>query len=82
MNPFVFIDGYKTYLASVGLFGLALYQFSQGQYDVAFQSLMAALTAFGIKSALTKQDEEVKVLKMSLARRFNHADDVTLEEKV
>lgn len=76
MNPLAFLDGYKVYSAAAGLFGLALYQFSQGQYDVAFQSLMAALTAFGIKSALTKQDEEVKFLKMSLARRNVEKDDL------
>lgn len=45
-------SGYKTYLACAGLFGLALYQFSQGQVDQAAQSFLAALAAFGLRSAL------------------------------
>ena len=36
------IDGYKTYLAALGLLGLALYQVTQGQYDQATQSFLAA----------------------------------------
>ena len=44
--------GYKTYLACAGLFGLALYQFSQGQIEQASQSFLAALAAYGLRSAL------------------------------
>lgn len=48
------LSGYKTYVAAAGLVGLAVYQFSQGHYPDAFQSLMAALAAFGIRSAMAK----------------------------
>ena len=46
------LNGYKTYLAAVGLFGLALYQFSQGQVESAIQSFLGGLAAFGIRNAL------------------------------
>jgi len=46
------LNGYKTYLAAVGLFGLALYQFSQGQVEQAVQSFLGALAAVGIRNAL------------------------------
>lgn len=44
--------GFKTYLACAGLIGLALYQFSQGQVEQASQSFLAALAAYGLRSAL------------------------------
>jgi hypothetical protein len=46
------LNGYKTYLAVAGLLGLALHQFSQGSVDLAFQSLMGALAAFGLRQAI------------------------------
>jgi hypothetical protein len=49
-----FIDGYKTYFAAVGLVGLSVYQLSMGQYDQATQSLLAALAAAGLRSAISK----------------------------
>jgi hypothetical protein len=48
------IDGYKTYLAAAGLAGYALYQVSLGQYDQAFQSFLAAMTAAGLRHAVAK----------------------------
>lgn len=48
------LSGYKTYLAAAGLFGLALYQFSTGDVTNAVQSLMAALTAIGLRHAVAK----------------------------
>ena len=46
------LNGYKTYLATAGLLGLALYQFSEGHVELAFQSLMGALAAFGLRQAI------------------------------
>lgn len=54
MNPFSILDGYKTYIAAAGLLGLAIYQFSTAQYVPAYQSLMAALAAFGLRAAVAK----------------------------
>lgn len=48
------LSGYKTYLAAAGLFGLAAYQASQGDLQAAFQSVMAALTAAGLRHAVDK----------------------------
>lgn len=48
------INGYKTYIAALGLLGLAIYQASQGQYDQAMQSFMAALAAAGLRNAIAK----------------------------
>ena len=46
------LAGLRTYLAAVGLLGLALHQFSVGAFDAAAQSLLAALAAFGVRSAI------------------------------
>jgi hypothetical protein len=48
------LSGYKTYVAAIGLVGLAVYQFSQGQIDTGVQSLLAALAAAGLRHAVTK----------------------------
>jgi hypothetical protein len=50
-----FLDGYKTYLAGVGLIGLGLYQVSIGHLEQAGQSFLAGLAAFGLRSAIAKQ---------------------------
>lgn len=46
------LTGYKTYLAAAGLLGLAVYQFSQGQVELAMQSLLGAMAAFGLRQAM------------------------------
>jgi hypothetical protein len=52
MNILNVLTGYKTYIAAAGLFGLSIYQASQGQYDQATQSILAALAAAGLRSAI------------------------------
>lgn len=52
MNFLDFAKGFRTYIAAAGLLGLALYQFSEGQYEVAAQSFLAALAAFGLRKAI------------------------------
>ncbi len=59
MNPFAFLDGYKTYIAAFGLLGLGLYQFSQNDYVHAYQSVMAGLAAFGLRGAVSKLHAKV-----------------------
>lgn len=49
-----FLSGYKTYIAAVGLAGLALYQLSQAQFELAMQSFLAALAAAGLRDAVAK----------------------------
>lgn len=49
------LPGWKTYLAAAGLLGLALYQFSEGNAAGAWQSIMAALAAFGLRQAVARQ---------------------------
>jgi len=53
-NLMKWLDGKKTYLAAAGLFGLALYQVSVGQGDQAVQSLLAGLSALGLRHAIAK----------------------------
>ena len=55
MNPLDFLAGWKTYLAGAGLIGLALYQLSQGQYELAWQSLMAGLALLGLRRAIDRR---------------------------
>jgi hypothetical protein len=54
MGILTLIDGYKTYIAAVGLIGLSLYQLTQGLYDQASQSFLAALVAAGLRHAIAK----------------------------
>lgn len=53
-----FMSGYKTYIAAAGLLGLAVYQLSQGQYEAAGQTFLAAWAAAGLRSALSKNKIE------------------------
>jgi hypothetical protein len=53
----MFLSGYKTYVAGVGLFGLAIYQVSTGDYQTAMQSFLAALAAVGLRHAIAKQSQ-------------------------
>ncbi len=46
------LAGYKTYAAAIGLAALAVYQFTQKDYQTAAQSLLAALAAAGLRSAI------------------------------
>ena len=48
------LDGYKTYVAGVGLACLAVYQVTVGEYERAVESVMLALTAFGVGHKLDK----------------------------
>ena len=50
------LSGYKTYIAAAGLFGLAIYQFSQNDLPHGFETLMAALAAVGIRHAISKKE--------------------------
>jgi hypothetical protein len=45
-----------------GLVGLALYQLSTGSVAEAFQTLMGALAAGGLKHAVSRHLDEVKKL--------------------
>lgn len=47
-------DGYKSVISGVGLVGLGVYQFSQGQYETALQSVMAGLAVLGLRHAIAK----------------------------
>lgn len=48
------VSGYETYIAALGLVGLAVYQVSLGQYDQAGQSFLAGLAAAGLRNAVAK----------------------------
>ena len=49
------LDGSKTYLAALGLFGLALYQaLIQRDYRSAYESPLQALGAAGLRHAIAK----------------------------
>jgi len=47
-----FLAGYRTYIAAIGLLGLAVHQLTEGQVDKALESFFLALAAFGIRKAL------------------------------
>src|SRR3954447_26419538 len=54
MAIFSVLAGYKTYIAAAGFVGLAVYQLSQGEVNPALQSVLSALTAVGLRSAIAK----------------------------
>lgn len=54
MNPLNWLEGYRTYIGAAGLLGLALYQFSVGEYAAAAESFGLALVAFGLRKAVDK----------------------------
>lgn len=49
-----FLPGLKTKIAAVGLFGLGLYQLSQGQFEAGVTSITAALGLFGLRQAIDR----------------------------
>lgn len=53
MNVAAWLVGKKTYIAALGLLGLAIYQASTGEYQAAVQSVIAALAAAGLRNAIT-----------------------------
>jgi len=54
MNVLQGLSGWKTYIAAIGLAGLAIYQLSQGDYPHAIETLSAALAAVGLRHAISK----------------------------
>lgn len=53
MANFSLFKGKKTYFAAIGLTALAIYQFSIGAVVPGVQSLLAALPAAGLRSAIS-----------------------------
>jgi hypothetical protein len=54
MNVLDWINGKKTYIAALGLFGLSLYKASQGDVEGALMTFSQALAAFGLRHAIAK----------------------------
>ena len=54
MGILTLLNGYKTYIAALGLVGLAIYQISVGEYNMALQSILAGLAAAGLRSDMAK----------------------------
>lgn len=49
------LSGYKTYIAALGLLGLAVYQATTGDFKTAIETLFAAMTAAGIRHAISQK---------------------------
>lgn len=56
------LRGRKTYLSALGLFGLAAYQLSTGDYGTALQSVLAGLAAIGVRDAIARQPTVIPVM--------------------
>jgi len=54
MNPIALFDGYKTYIAGVGMIGLAVYQFAQGDVETAVKTLAEGLAIVGLGHKISK----------------------------
>lgn len=46
------LEGKKTYIAAIGFVGLAIFQYWTGDYVQGSNSILAALTAFGLRQAV------------------------------
>jgi hypothetical protein len=57
------LAGSKSYIAAIGLIGLAIYQLTQKDYVAGIQSIMAAIAAFGIRNAVGRQENQVFQMK-------------------
>ncbi len=55
------LSGLKTYIAVAGLVCLAIYQFSIGNYEAGFQSLLAAGAAAGLRNAISGNKEAILI---------------------
>lgn len=51
-----FVAGHRTHLAAAGLLLLGLSQVLQGDFDNGLQSVLLALTAFGLRQAIPAAD--------------------------
>lgn len=69
MNFVDILSGAKSYIAAAGMAGLALYQLTQGQFDLGLQSLLAALAVLGVRHAIAKQDAVVEEVKMQMKNK-------------
>jgi hypothetical protein len=49
----------KSAIAAYGLIGLAIYQATQGHYDQAMETVLAALATLGLRHAVAKAAPEV-----------------------
>jgi hypothetical protein len=46
------LNGFKTYIAAIGLIGLGLWQLSQGQVEAGFASILSGLAMLGLRQAV------------------------------
>lgn len=66
--------GNKSYIAAIGLIGLAIYQATQKDYISAIQSVMAAIAAFGIRNAIGRQEVQTFQMKQHYAAIQRHLE--------
>ncbi|MCC6421620.1 MAG: hypothetical protein IT429_25655 [Gemmataceae bacterium] len=57
--------GAKTYVAAVGLIVMALVQACQGNYDLAAQSILAALAVLGVRHAIDRPGAKSPAVEQS-----------------
>ncbi len=78
---------WKVIIGAIGLLGLAVYQFSVGEYAGGVQSVLAAIAAFGVKKAfdnnsylLQMQNKQLLALRNPHAK-FDDDGNVVVDEK-
>jgi len=62
------LNNYKTYLAAAGLIGMAVYNFSVGNYPAAVANVVAAFGLFGAKQAAARAEAKIDAQAAALAR--------------
>lgn len=69
------LAGYKTYIAAIGLVGLAVYNLSVGDFPSATNNFLLALAAIGLRHAVTVQTETVKEITEDQTRKIAQITD-------
>lgn len=74
------LSGYKTYVAAVGLVGLAVYNLSVGDFASAGNNFLLALVAVGLRGAVKSQTQEVKEITENQTRHFEYITNKQTQE--
>lgn len=74
------LSGYKTYIAAIGLVGLAVYNLSVGDFASAGNNFLLALVAVGLRGAVHAQTNEVLKITDNQTRRIEQLTDKQTEE--
>ena len=63
----------KTYIAVIGAVAYGIYQLTQGHFNEAITSFLAALGAAGLRSAVTQQTQQIEAVTAQQTEELKRA---------